>query len=457
MKPVILNLALTVGLSSTVNAQTFDFINAWLYEPMLNSEVMHNARSMALGGATAATVHDGSALWYNPAALVRIPRPEFLGGLGRGQHDGASLSLSVDPAAPPPRVSPTQESMTSPQGGALYFSFPFPTYRGALTVSAGMAITHDLSRILAAELRFAPGTFVDTLDPTPGSFVAEQIEYFDFNERQEGRVRSYQLGVGMAVSPRISLGITGIYYDGEVELANETVFSGTRFEAGNFPVPVSWQMVTITSEKIRGGGAHFGVLWHARNNIGLGAVIKSPAVLTIESTQFGMEQRDSGAVFHYEDPAFEREIELPASLVLGGTWRLGQFMLAADAGYTDWTTLKTNVSSTPSTFRQEIRRSYREAVSVGGGLEWVIPSISTSLRAGIRWAQLPYDEQFVVDDQLTWSGGLGFLVQRSLAFDLGVSYETSRGGNPLYGFDEDYSKWTVLLTAAFRPASFLSW
>jgi len=350
-----------------------------------------------------------------------------------------------------------QESMTSSQGGSAYFSFPFPTYRGALTVAAGVAVTHDLSRILAAELTFAPGTFVDTLDPPPGNYVAEEIEYFDFNEQQSGQVRSFQLGVGIAVSPRISLGITGIYYDGEVELANETVFSGTRFESGAPSVPVSWQIVTTTSEKIRGGGAHVGMLWHVRNNLGFGAVIKSPAVLTIESTQFGSEQRDSGAIFQYEDPTFERKIELPGSLVLGGTWQLGQFMLAGDFGYTDWTTLETDVSSTPSQFKREIRRSYREAVSVGGGLEFVVPSISASLRAGIRWAQLPYGEQFVVDDQLTWSGGVGFLVGRSLALDLAASYESSRGGNPLYGFDESYSKWTVLITAALRPATFLSW
>jgi len=452
MKQVILGLILLSGWAGFAQAQTFDLINDRLYEPLIASEMSHNARSLGLGGVSVAIVHDGSALWYNPAALARVPRLEVLGGASHTDLNSTSLPLGVRPVAPPPSVSPRAKSMAQARGGSLYASFPIRTYRGALTIGLGVAVTNDLNRILAGRLDFAPGDFVDTLDDSPGNVIAEQIEEFVFHERQTGQVHAVQLGFGIAVSPRMSFGATGVYYNGTLQFNNYTRFSGTRFEEPNPGIPVTWEFNTLTSEKMQGGGAHLGWLWFPRNNIGLGLTAKTPTILEVDIEQYFTEERDSSGAIEYFEPTTTRKITLPGSVTFGGSWRLGPLLLAGDIAVTDWSQTEYSKTDYALVTNNAMSQTYRLAGSAGAGVELTIPPIGAALRAGVRLDELPYDTQYVVQDRITWSGGLGLLLQRTWAIDLGVAHSTYRGGNPLYGFDEGYGKWTILLTAAFRPA-----
>jgi long-subunit fatty acid transport protein len=306
--------------------------------------------------------------------------------------------------------------------------------------------------VLAGELEFAPGDFVDTLDPSPGSFVAEQIEELVFQERQAGQVHAFQLGFGIAVSPRTAFGMTIVYYYGTLEFDNYTRFSGTRFEGTNPGIPVTWEFTTLTSETLHGGGGQLGWLWYPRNNIGLAITVKTPTWGKLWTDQYFTEEQNSGGAAEYSDPTTTRRITLPGSATIGGSWRLGPLLLAGDVSYTDWSQTSYNRSDTPVASSSQMSRTYRETLAAGGGTELTIPAIGVALRAGVRLAQLPYSAEYVVRERVTWSGGLGLLLDRTWALDVGVAHSTYRGGNPLYGFDEGYEQWTVLLTAAFRPA-----
>jgi hypothetical protein len=437
---------------STARAQTFDLITDQLYEPLVGSPSVAGARSLSLGGAITASVQDGSALWCNPAALARIPRIEISGDLVHHRVRGESFPLTLDPLAAPPSVTSTDADLRRTRLGSAYLTVPVPTYRGALTIAAGFTLARNLDRALASDLSFAAGSFVDTLDGDPASFVAEEIRDYDFNEDQRGTVRAWQAGFGVDVSPRLSLGLAVSYYHGDLDFTNHTTFTGLRYEdtASATPgVPVRWDFVFANRETMSGWGAHGGLLYRPRNELAFGAVIRSPIRFTIDLDQLSTEQRDLGAVAELQSFT-TRRLELPLAMQLGAAWLHRQWLFALDLAYTDWSQTEYKDSPLLTQYNDALSRAYREEFAVGGGVEWVIPKASTTLRAGLRWAQLPYAENYVVDERLTWSGGVGFLIDQTMALDLAVARETWRGGNPLFGFDERYGTTRVITTAAYR-------
>jgi len=453
MKRILVGLIIGLLSVSTAEAQVFDLMNDTLFEPLIGSQTLHNGRAVSLGGAVTASVQDGSALWYNPAALARIPRLEISGDLIHNRIKGESEPLSLTPLAIEPTVTPTELDARHTRLGSAYLVLPVPTYRGALTVAGGVTVTNNLDRVMSGRLDFAPGTFVDTLGYPPDTLITEQIEDYRFGDRQQGVVRAWQVGFGIDVSPRLSLGLSGVYYDGKLDLTSNTTFLGTRTEGPGTPAtsfPVRWDFSTTSHEQISGWGANLGLLYRPRNTFSVGAVIRSPVEFTIDLDQLYTEQRDLGTVNEFPQSLTTRKLQLPFAFTAGLAWLYNDFLFAADVSYTDWS--QTEYTDTPvlTRYNDQFGVAYREQVSLGGGIEWVIPSSATTLRGGVRWAQLPYAERLVVDNILTLSGGVGFLIDQVMAIDLAVAHQTARGGNPVFGFDEKYSRTRVILTTAYR-------
>jgi hypothetical protein len=448
-------------MAATVSAQTFDLIDTLLYEPVVGSTFIHNARAMGMGGAVTASAQDGSALWYNPAALARIPRIELSGDFVHNRVTGTSERLSLTPLAPPPVVDPAEEKLRRTRLGSAYITIPVPTYRGALTFAGGVTVSHSLDRALAGNLLYSTGSFVDTvsaenLNDTIASndtLITEDISRFGLSDQQRGAIRAWQFGFGVDISPRVSIGLAGVYYDGDLEFTNRTGFNAIRnerYDSVDDTFPVRWDFVTSTTENITGWGAHGGVLFRPRNNVSFGAVVRTPVKFTIDSDQFKTEQFDSGAVYEYPISFTTRRVQTPFAFTMGGAVAVQNFLFVGDVAYTDWS--QTEYKDTPvlTQYNDQLSRAYREQLAVGGGVEWVIPNASATLRAGVRWAQQPYNDSLVVDDRLTLSGGVGFLFDQVMTLDLALAHETFRGGNPLFGFDEDYSYTRVILTTAYR-------
>lgn len=452
MKRIMIGLALLVA--STASAQTFDLGADLLYEPLLGSRTIHNARAVALGGAVTASAQDGSALWYNPAALARIPRLEISGDLIHNRLKGTTDPLTLPPAPGylQPAITSTEKDARHTRLGSAYLVLPVPTYRGALTVAAGVTVSNSLDRVLAARLNFGSGVAVDTLEDKTDTLITEDIHDKLFDDDAAGVIHAWQAGFGVDVSPRVSLGFAGVYFEGEQDFtAATTLFADRREQIGTSDTtfPIRWDQVTTSNERISGWGVHAGMLYRPRNNIAIGAVIRSPVQFTIDLDQLYTEQRDGVEV--YDDMvATTRTLQVPLSMTFGGAALYGNFLLAGDISYADWSQSEYKDSPVLTQYNSQLAAAYREQFSIGGGIEWVIPSSATQLRAGIRWAQLPYHEDLVVDEHLTYSAGIGFLVDQVMAVDISASREKARGGNPKFGFDEKYATTRIVLTMGYR-------
>jgi long-subunit fatty acid transport protein len=450
MKSLVVAFCITL-VTSVASAQTFDLGSSLLYEPVVGSSFLHNARAMGMGGAVTASAQDGSALWYNPAALARIPRIELSGDIMHNRVTGASERLSLAALAPPPSVDPTEENLRRTRLGSAYITVPVPTYRGALTLAGGVAVSHSLDRALAGAFAFSPGTFIDTLRDD-SVLITEEIGAYGFNDNQRGSVRAWQAGFGIDISPRVSIGVAGVYYDGDLEFTNRTGFNAIRNErygSVDDTFPIRWDFVTSTTENISGWGAHGGVLFRPQNNVAFGAVVRTPVRFTIDADQYETVQQDSGGIS--ESQYFTtRNLQIPFTFTMGGAVAVRNLLFAGDFAYTDWSQTEYNETPVLTQYNDQLSRTYREQFALGGGVEWVIPSASTTLRAGVRWAKQPYNDSLVVDDRLTVSGGVGFLLDQVMTLDLAVAHEAYRGGNPVFGFDEDYSYTRVVLTTSYR-------
>ena len=452
-------MALWAGVSLTCIqvgwGQTFDLINGPegpLYEPILGSPVLHNARALSLGGAYSVLVNDASALWYNPGSLGRLELTELQAELVYDEVTGHSLALTGTPEAPPPTVSPMESSLARTRIGSVYLAFPLSN-TSSWTLGLGTAMTHRLDRAVSADLTYAPGDFIDTLDADPNSFVAEQIEHYTYADDQRGAIWGWQFGVGGRISPSVMIGASGVYYDGYLEFNNRTSFSGTRFEdtiSATPGFPVRWDITTTTTEDLHGWGANAGLFIRVLNNFGLSGVVRSPVTYTVYSDQLITEQRDEGVTVETFPVGTMRKIKTPLSASAGVAFRSRGLALAAEGTYTDWSQSEYKDSPWISQYNDLLRITYREELALGLGAEWSPSQGPLSFRAGVRQAYLPYSEYYTVNDRRTYSGGVGFLIDRVVHLDVGASLENWRGRNPLYGFDEEYDQVRVIVTTSYR-------
>ena len=98
------------------------------------------ARQMAMGGTGIASPMDGAALFYNPAALARIPRIEFQLGL---THQNFSNTTSMSArrnrlTAFSSVINQGSADQTNTRLASLNLAVPVPTYRGSLVVAFGI-------------------------------------------------------------------------------------------------------------------------------------------------------------------------------------------------------------------------------------------------------------------------------------------------------------------------------
>jgi long-subunit fatty acid transport protein len=452
MKNILWILWLLPMAAVPASAQTFDLISAQLYEPLIGSYNFTNARIVSMGGAATAIVNDGSALWYNPALLAQLEYTEISGDLDFNRFEGETLPLSLDPLAPPPTVTPTTETMTRTRLSAAYIAIPLQGYSRNWTVGLGMTVTNSLDRALKGDMDYASGTYRGEFFTPPDTFVALDVDRLYFTDDQRGVIRAWQLGIGGEVSPSVLVGATGAYYYGTMDLTTRTTYTGTGFTDTSFTTPtgpVRLDYTTSTTERMRGWGAHLGFLVHTGKTLGLGVVVRSPVTYTIDLDQIYTEQRDQGQADQY-DYVSTRKLRLPLSVTGGLALILGHFKVAGDVSYTDWSQSEYRNSPWISQYNDLLRHAYQEQLAYGGGAEFKVPLTTMKLRAGVRRATLPYNDSLTVSDNMTYSAGVGFLFDGSMALDLAGSWSEWSGGNPLFGFDEKYTRYQIVLTTAYR-------
>jgi long-subunit fatty acid transport protein len=415
------------------------------------------ARQMAMGGAGLMT-NDGTALFYNPANLARIPRIEFNFGLSNQKYSNHSsvrnLRKIVDynDVIPTPSIfinrfdgfhsagSAAEDSRSNSRINSALLSIPYPTYRGSLVIGLGMARVADFDRVLSLYHR-------DISDD--GAITAAG------NEFQSGGLYQLGAGAGVDISPKISFGATVYLYTGKHEYNWE-------YRLDSLSV-LNFQAQQFIEDKYLGFGAKIGLAVQMNENIGLGITVDGPVTLNIEENSTYSDNLSDSS---YEEANYvEYDVRKPFVFAAGIIARFDNATVAADIDYSDWSQLSYGDNIAMEEENANIKKYYKEAVRFRAGTEYIFPAMGLSLRGGLFSDPLPYRTEFQNNSRWGYSFGAGLLIDEVMTIDVAYLHgQYSRNSDFLYSsvyngvenryhyltIDEDITYNRIYLTAAYR-------
>jgi len=413
---VTLLLAGTVG-ALTPKMQSLKDISVGVGEQLPTGFIGVGARAMGMGGAHIGGALDGTALYWNPAALTRVRRIELLGGLTHGRpYASADVGL---PTLGSPVVTGASTAVTSLN--TLVITAPYPTYRGGLTFALGVTRPED----------YAYRARQDGVVVLSGTDYAQQDEV-----RQSGGLSQYAMGMGVEVSPTISLGGALIWYHGNVKVTR----SLSLLDQVGTP-PDSLIGTYRQSNSINGVSLTVGTSIALPLGFDLGALAVPPVTYEMEG-KWGDEYAEAIGqnVFHYDyvEKKLHYKIESPWQLGVGLTWATYAVTLSTDLWYADWRQARFDGSPYGSssginaeTFFED---RYRQKLRWHVGGEVLLPWISTYLRGGYYYDPDPFRGPVLDTGEAVayarsgsyYTVGAGWLIEKTLTADVAFVYGGER-------------------------------
>lgn len=392
-----------------------------LPEIPLTSRMPVAARYAGMGGAALAIADDYSACLANPATLGLVRAIEFAIGFTH-QSGERDIRFLGDPAS-------TEFGKT--RLSHLGFAYPFPTYRGRFVLG------FQYGRISSLDSDF--------FKEGAGSGVIREQEGI----YEEGSLNAYAMSAAIQVSPNVTLGATG------------TVLGGNDFRERTFFHETEGELISSFQSydaDITGITGSVGALVELSQGIRLGMTVNFPESIDFDGEVF-YEDR---ANFEEDRYSFTDEIDMPFRLGAGLAMARSNFILAADAIFTDWTQIS---------FAGPLRTggrdpAYRETVEFHLGAEYLLsPPVPIRLRAGYSYQPLAYnllltdvvtpryhEARFETDRQYI-TGGVGFLLGETVTMDLAYmhgGYERSAPGATNARYTEEEKDRRVLATVSLR-------
>ena len=145
------------------------------------------ARAMGMGGAFVAVADDYSALFWNPAGLAQIHRLELSGSLSHERYTNETAFYG----------NGVNDSQSKTRLNALGFTYPVPTVRGSLVLSAGYNRVSSFDGLMTMAGYRTPTQFADAW------------------ETESGGLGMWSFGGAMDVSPSLSFGATLDIWSGD--------------------------------------------------------------------------------------------------------------------------------------------------------------------------------------------------------------------------------------------------
>ncbi len=275
-----------------------------------------SASVLGMGGAGTASVHDASAVFFNPAALTRLERTQvYLGG---------SLLMPTTSFAgvnPYPGYGVTEEMKAQ--------TFPLPTFY----------LSHRFNERAALGIGFnAPfGLGVEWKDPD--QFTGRYIV-----TRADLRAVNTNLSAAYAINPRLSVALGGNLTWARVSLENR------RFTPapGGGGAQLEVAKVELESDYTPGYGWNAAVNFVADKSWTFGAFYRGKVIVDAEGnadfTQIptGNPAVDAAVAAQLPpDQPVSTVLRLPAIWSVGAAWNLGErITLEGDVNYTEWSLFK---------------------------------------------------------------------------------------------------------------------
>ncbi|MEE9441857.1 MAG: hypothetical protein V3V99_04245 [candidate division Zixibacteria bacterium] len=382
----IISLCVLIIFASPLTAQDLSIFE----EVTAGNFFGYGAKQMAMGGAGIANTIDGSALYYNPAALARIPRIEFQLGMS---HENFSNETSMksgryDPTAFRSILNKASADMTKTRFGSVNLTIPVPTYRGSMVVAFGVNRVMSFDRTALFHVR--------DVRIADNALVEDKAEEFE-----DGCIYLYSAGAGIDLTPRLSVGASLNVYSGEDKFTYDyTWVDETLGESGGYVNRFEDSYIGVT---LKGG-----LLARPNKNFTFGLVVESPLEWQVEQTYIDEDGiRD----------VIEYDLLRPFIIGSGISYRMNQLRFTGEIEYIDWSQLSYDDNPGMEIENDSLNFYYRDVLNLRGGVEYELPKRGLAFRAGLFSQPLAYEDDFIESDRKGFTLGFGWLIDKVLLLE----------------------------------------
>jgi len=397
------------------------------------------ARAMGMGGAHIASVLDGTALIYNPAALSRIRRIELLASLSHQKFENVSDPNELGTAL----AGTVNRSQNNTRINGVNLAVPYPTYRGSLVLAFGLNRIKSFDKTF--EVGYTPPAGVDGSD-----VFGVEIE--------TGSLYALSAGAGIDLSPRISVGGSLNYYFGS---DNYNWQLSIREDGSNTKELVFDDKITDDYSAV---SAKVGFMFTPNRLFKMGITIESPIKYDIKEEYILRTNLIAEGTSDIDAGKYNYDLLTPFTFGAGVALNLNRLQLGADMQYSDWTQMEYQDDLSLETENININNVYRDVVRFSIGGEYLLPKIGLKLRAGYMYDPLPYSSEtindyetpglskgfIVIDERDYLTFGFGYLIDRVMTLDVAVvigGYKLQDNENTVI---EDIDLSRIFITTGFR-------
>jgi long-subunit fatty acid transport protein len=416
LRPALL-VTLYLLMCNVASAQEDVYIN----EVVAGNFFGVGARATAMGGAQIAACDDGSALIYNPAALVRVKRIEVSTSLSHQRMTNRTQFMSFSGS----------RSLSNTRFSGVNLTLPVPTYRGSLVFGFGVNRVKSFDKVFEYQDLFTGGDVTGV-------------------ESESGGIYQWSVGGAVDLSPSVSCGLALSYYSGN-DLYN------FQFDSSYVDLTESGRYIfTSTSDDDYSGvGVKLGSMIRANKYLTLGATVEFPTTYTVTQDWRVTEEYITYSPYHdyskQTEPGFyEYKLSVPYSLGAGLALNIDHLLLAFDVNFTDWAQMEYKSPLGLEEENRSLRESYTDVVRYHAGAEIFLPKISGKLRGGYYYDPIPFRTANVERDRHFITGGAGFLIDRTVTLDLAYVRGLWEVADPDLSTYEEYQTDRFFLSAAYR-------
>ena len=400
---------------------------------ILQDENGISARAFGMGNAFVGLADDYSALYWNPAGLAYLDDAHFYGEISNLNYQNDVSFFGTK----------TEDDQNYTKLSSIGFALPLPTSRGSFVIGLGYNRVKNFDQNIAySGLKTRDDGFSIFLDDI--EFEFDQDLQQSFNISDEGSLDQWNVGFGIALSPRLMAGVTAVIYSGNSNFnantirddinnvyENRIIFTDTsgvsdttdfaRYELNQF-LETDYQALSLK----------FGAMVELAPGLKLGGVIGLPTTFSVEEvfTESDNILYDDGI----EDPltgdpaVFEYDVETPFYFDAGFSYKVPMFTLAGSMRYRDWSQTRFDI---PSEFEGDslfqdlesentiIRTDYRATTEYNIGGEVRLPALNARLRGGYSVVPDPRDNVPDEFDKTYISFGVGLKLDRRVHLDIG--------------------------------------
>jgi len=437
-----------------------------------------NARALGMGNSYIGLSDDASAAYFNPAGFGLLKRMEFSGGLQYTNFGNNTTFMN----------QATDYSNSSTTLDRLSFAFPFPTMRGSLVFGLSYHTTKDFTGAVKFDgFNTANNSLIQSLlePPYPSDipyqlYLADSANYSLINGNlnqsgsilNSGSIKNWTFSGAVEAYKNLFLGLNLNIISGSFTSNNDYFEDDTKGIYGKADPTdtlhsdfLTFNLNRVLDWDLSGWDVKAGMLYQFTDLARFGFTVQFPKSydikekFTVNGYSDFANDRISLNSSDYSDQV-EYNITTPFELGLGFSVNLKGFIVSGQGTLMDYSQMKfEDVSGLGTQVVEDLNKNIKDQLAAvlnyNIGVEYTFPMIGLRLRGGYMVQPSPYKSDPSKYDHQYITGGIGFLADETIGFDLAIAHGMWKDFGDNYGSGvsrtyQDVSVNKLIFTATYR-------